>query len=96
MPVTSTGRIRHLLCHSIFANCQHGLLLVVVLCKSRSGFVWGQDQSAALHDLAAMDCCEPPSRDAIFSGKKSSRGNIGPDVVQSGFGVNFLFWSGEF
>ena len=21
---------------------------------------------------------------------------IGPDVMQSGFGVNFLFWSGEF
>ena len=21
---------------------------------------------------------------------------LGPDVVQSGFGVNFLFWSGEF
>ena len=22
--------------------------------------------------------------------------NVGPDVMQSGFGVNFLFWSGEF
>ena len=21
---------------------------------------------------------------------------VGPDVMQSGFGVNFLFWSGEF
>ena len=21
---------------------------------------------------------------------------LGPDVMQSGFGVNFLFWSGEF
>ena len=38
----------------------------------------------------------PAERGRVKNRQKVSKIIFGPDVMQSGFGVNFLFWSGEF
>ena len=38
----------------------------------------------------------PPPLDRCFQGSQGGGGAVEPEVLQSGFGVKFLFWPGEF